>query len=67
MFDMRKEHIALHIIIFEFASNGMLRHWQCLHDFCYGMIVLARGVLSTKLVLRYKHKFEAILYALSQN
>ena len=30
------------------------------HNFCYLMIVLVR-VLSAKLVLRYKHKFEAIL------
>ena len=37
------------------------------HNFCYLMIVLVRGVLSAKLVLRYKHKFEAILQALSQN
>ena len=28
---------------------------------CYLMIVLVRAVLSTKLVLRYKHKFEATL------
>ena len=34
------------------------QHW---HNFCYLMIVLVRGVLSAKLVLRYKHKFEAIL------
>ena len=26
MFDVRKEHIALHITIFEFESNRMLRH-----------------------------------------
>ena len=31
------------------------------HIFCYLMIVLVRAVLSAKLVLRYKHKFEAIL------
>ena len=30
------------------------------HDFCYLMIVLVRAALSAKLVLRYKHKFEAI-------
>ena len=36
------------------------------HDFCYLMIVLVR-VLSAELVLKYKHKFEAILYAVSQN
>ena len=32
-------------------------------SFCYRMlmIVLVIGVLSAKLVLRYKHKFEAIL------
>ena len=36
------------------------------HNFCYLMIVLVR-VLSAKLVLRYKHKFEAILQAVSQN
>ena len=40
---------------------------QHLHNFCYLMIVLVKGVLSAKLVLRYKHKFEAILWALSQN
>ena len=34
---------------------------QHLHNFCYLMIVLVKGVLSAKLVLRYKHKFEAIL------
>ena len=32
-----------------------------IHNFCYLMIVLVRAVLSAKLVLRYKHKFEAIL------
>ena len=32
-----------------------------LHNFCYLMIVLVSGVLSAKLALRYKHKFEAIL------
>ena len=31
------------------------------HNFCCLMIVLVSGVLSAKLVLRYKHKFEAIL------
>ena len=30
------------------------------HNSCYLMIVLVRGVLSAKLVLRYKHIFEAI-------
>ena len=55
---MRKEHNALHITIFEFESNRMLCHWQRSHNFCYLMIVLVRGVLSAKLVLRYKHKFE---------
>ena len=40
---------------------------QHLHNFCYRMIVLVREVLSAKLVLRYKHKSEAILWALSQN
>ena len=34
---------------------------QHLHNFCYLMIVLVRGVLSVKLVSRYKQKFEAIL------
>ena len=34
---------------------------QYSHNFCYLMIVLVRGALSAKLVLRYKHKFEAIL------
>ena len=33
---------------------------QHLHNF-YLMIVLVSGVLSAKLALRYKHKFEAIL------
>ena len=42
-------------------SNRMLHHWQRWHNFCYLMIVLVRGALSAKLVLRYKHKFEAIL------
>ena len=37
------------------------------HNFCYLMIVLVRGVLSAKLILSYKDKFEAILYGLSQN
>ena len=37
------------------------------HNFCYLMIVLVREVLSAKLVLRYKQKFEAIIQALSQN
>ena len=32
-----------------------------IHNFCYLMIVLVRAVLSAKLVLRYKRKFEAIL------
>ena len=31
------------------------------HNFCYLMIALVRGVLIAKLVLRYKHKFKAIL------
>ena len=31
------------------------------------MIVLVRGVLNAKLALRYKHKFEAVPYAVSQN
>ena len=31
------------------------------HNFCYLMIVLVKAVLSAKLVLRYKHKFKAIL------
>ena len=60
MFDMRKEHNALHITIFEFESNRMLCHLQHSHNF-YLMIVLVRGVLSAKLVLSYKQKFEAIL------
>ena len=34
------------------------------HSFCYLMIVLMRAVLSTKLVLRYKYKFEAIVLGL---
>ena len=34
---------------------------QYLDIFCYLMIVLVRGVLSAKLVLKYKHKFETIL------
>ena len=33
----------------------------------YLMIVLVRAVLTAKLVLRYKHKFETILKVLSQN
>ena len=37
------------------------------HNFCYLVIVLVRAALSTKLVLRYKHKFKAILKDLSQN
>ena len=28
IFGVRKEHIALHILIFEFESNRMLRHWN---------------------------------------
>ena len=31
------------------------------HNFCFLMIVLLRGVLNAKLVLRCKHKSEAIL------
>ena len=31
------------------------------HSFCYLIIVLVRALLSAKLVLKYKHKFEAIL------
>ena len=38
-----------------------VRPRQHLHNFCYLMIVLMRGVLSAKLALRYKHKVEAIL------
>ena len=34
---------------------------QYLHNFCYIIIALVRGVLRAKLVLRYKHKFETIL------
>ena len=32
-----------------------------IYNFCYLMIVLVRALLSSELVLRYKHKFEAIL------
>ena len=32
-----------------------------IHSFCCLMIVLVRALLSAKLVLRYKHKFEAIV------
>ena len=61
MFDVRKEHTALHITISEFESNRMLRHWQRSHNFCYLMIVLVREAISAKLVLSYKHKSEAKL------
>ena len=52
MFDVTKEHIALDITIFEFESNRMLCPWQHLHNFCYLMIVLVRGVLSANLILK---------------
>ena len=32
-----------------------------IHNFCYLIVVLVRAVLSARLVLRYKHKFKAIL------
>ena len=34
------------------------QHWD---NFCYLMTALVRAILSAKLVLKYKHKFEAIL------
>ena len=55
--------------LFEKKENAKVATYALdnIHNFCYLMIVLVRAVLSAKLVLRYKHKFEAILYALSQN
>ena len=32
MFDSRKKHIALHITIFQFESNRMLRHRNILEQ-----------------------------------
>ena len=59
MFDVRKKHITLHTEIFEFESSRMLHPSQRLHNFCYLMTVLVRGVLSAKIVLKYKYKYEA--------
>ena len=56
-------NVLISMILFEKkrkCQNFDVRSRQHSHNFCYIMIVLMRGVLTAKLVLRYKHKFKAI-------
>ena len=53
MFDMRKEHIALHITIFEFESNRMLYHYNIRIIFVTLKGIKFRGYLISQLEKNY--------------
>ena len=60
-------NVLIRMILFGKKKNAKVLTYapDNIHIICYLMSLLVRGLLSAKLVLRYKNQFEAILQALS--